>query len=88
MSETVGTRENMTGWEEYIGSCALLDKRPKQPCTIADCHRCGACLRLGCPALERGADGAVRVNAALCNGCGLCKQMCAFGCITGGGEKQ
>ncbi len=68
--------------------CALLDKRPKQPCTIADCHRCGACLRLGCPALERGADGAVRVNAALCNGCGLCKQMCAFGCITGGGEKQ
>ena len=68
--------------------CALLDKRPKQPCTIADCHRCGACLRLGCPALERGADGAVRVNAALCNGCGLCKQMCAFGCITGGDEKQ
>ena len=68
--------------------CALLDKRPKQPCTIADCHRCGACLRLGCPALERGADGAVRVNAALCNGCGLCRQMCAFGCITGGGEKQ
>ena len=68
--------------------CALLDKRPKQPCTIADCHCCGACLRLGCPALERGADGAVRVNAALCNGCGLCKQMCAFGCITGGGEKQ
>ena len=68
--------------------CALLDKRPKQPCTIADCHHCGACLRLGCPALERGADGAVRVNAALCNGCGLCKQMCAFGCITGGGEKQ
>ena len=68
--------------------CALLDKRSKQPCTIADCHRCGACLRLGCPALERGADGAVRVNAALCNGCGLCKQMCAFGCITGGGEKQ
>ena len=68
--------------------CALLDKRPKQPCTIADCHRCGACLRLGCPALERGADGAVRVNAALCNGCGLCKQMCVFGCITGGGEKQ
>ena len=68
--------------------CALLDKRPKQPCTIANCHRCGACLRLGCPALERGADGAVRVNAALCNGCGLCKQMCAFGCITGGGEKQ
>ncbi len=68
--------------------CALLDKRPKQPCTIADCHRCGACLRLGCPALERGADGAVRVNAALCNGCRLCKQMCAFGCITGGGEKQ
>ena len=38
--------------------------------------------------VERGADGAVRVNAALCNGCGLCKQMCAFGCITGGGEKQ
>ena len=68
--------------------CALLDKRPKQPCTIADCHHCGACLRLGCPALERGADGAVTVNAALCNGCGLCSQMCAFGCITGGGEKQ
>ena len=29
--------------------CALLDKRPKQPCTIADCHRCGACPRIQPP---------------------------------------
>lgn len=67
--------------------CALLDKRAKIPCKIENCHACGACLRLGCSALERDEHG-VHVNAALCNGCGLCKQMCAFGCIAGGGDAQ
>ena len=65
--------------------CALLDKRPKKPAKVLGCRNCGACMRLGCPAIERDEKG-VRINAALCNGCGLCVGQCAFGAITCGGD--
>lgn len=38
MSETVETRENMTGWEEYIGSCVLLDKYGN--CAVEEKYKC------------------------------------------------
>ena len=42
------------------------------------CRECGACLKLGCPALE--CDGGIpRVNPLLCAGCGLCNQVCPAG---------
>ena len=65
--------------------CALLDKRRHTPAKVSGCRNCGACMRLGCPAIEREAGG-VRINAALCNGCGLCVGQCPFGAISCGGD--
>jgi indolepyruvate ferredoxin oxidoreductase alpha subunit len=46
------------------------------------CKTCGMCLKLGCPAMEGGGKGvAPRVNGQLCNGCGMCEQVCKFGAI-------
>ncbi|MFQ9986151.1 MAG: indolepyruvate ferredoxin oxidoreductase subunit alpha, partial [Lachnospiraceae bacterium] len=45
------------------------------------CKRCGMCMRPGCPAITKAADGTISVNDTLCNGCGLCGSICSFGAI-------
>ena len=64
--------------------CALLDRNYPPACTVEDCRRCGMCFRLGCPAIEKQADGSAKINAALCVGCGLCAKVCHFGAIKEG----
>ena len=69
-------------------ACALLDKKSKKPALRIDtdaCKKCMACTKIGCPAIEKVAGG-VRINPALCVGCELCTQMCAFGAIRKAGE--
>ncbi len=46
------------------------------------CRKCRQCLVLDCPAIMEGADGAIRINEALCTGCGLCRQVCKFDAIS------
>ncbi len=68
--------------------CALLDKKNKKPALHIDtdkCRKCMACMRIGCPAIEKTENG-VQINPALCVGCGLCTQMCKFGAIGKDGE--
>ncbi len=64
--------------------CVLL-KGQKFPnlCVIDEdvCRACGACMRIGCPAMTRGENGKVKINATMCNGCGLCQNYCKFGAI-------
>lgn len=48
------------------------------------CKKCGACLRPGCPALTKNEDGTISIDVTMCNGCGLCMQLCPFEAI----EKQ
>jgi indolepyruvate ferredoxin oxidoreductase alpha subunit len=64
--------------------CALL-KGQKFPnmCAVdpEKCKKCGACMRIGCPAMTRGEDGKVKIDATMCNGCGLCQQYCKFNAI-------
>ena len=45
------------------------------------CKKCGACLRPGCPALTKNEDGTISIDETMCNGCGLCKQLCKFDAI-------
>lgn len=68
--------------------CVLLDKR-KKPVYISlsdKCKKCGMCLKPGCPAISRQADGTVRIDDTMCTGCGLCEQLCKFGAIEKVGE--
>ncbi|MBE5952063.1 MAG: indolepyruvate ferredoxin oxidoreductase subunit alpha [Lachnospiraceae bacterium] len=65
--------------------CVLLkgQKFTKKCVAEADkCKKCGACLRPGCPALTKKADGTVAIDATMCNGCGLCMGLCKFGAIS------
>ncbi|MDR2115455.1 MAG: indolepyruvate ferredoxin oxidoreductase subunit alpha [Planctomycetaceae bacterium] len=39
------------------------------------CRKCNACLKLGCPGLEKVGDQ-IRINEYLCAGCDLCKNVC------------
>ena len=45
------------------------------------CRKCGACLKPGCPALTRNPDGTVAIDETMCNGCGLCANLCGFDAI-------
>ena len=63
--------------------CALL-KGLKFPdrCVIdtEKCKNCGACLRIGCPAITKTENG-IKIDEVMCNGCGLCMSKCKFGAI-------
>ena len=64
--------------------CALLKglKFPNVVVARSDkCRKCGLCLKPGCPALTKKADGTVSIDATMCNGCGLCEQLCHFGAL-------
>ena len=67
------------------------------------CTGCKRCLELGCPAISwdvgkagdyKTADGKIKkrkgaslINKTLCNGCGLCYQVCKFNAIRGTTEE-
>lgn len=58
--------------------CPLAERKmPGQPLEIdtEKCKRCGACIKLGCPAIEKSGD-IVHINSLLCAGCTLCAQVC------------
>lgn len=64
--------------------CVLLKGNvfPYKCRPVADkCKKCGMCLKPGCPALTKKADGTIAIDDTMCNGCGLCEQLCKFGAI-------
>jgi len=64
--------------------CVLLKKQKftKKCITIPEnCKKCGMCLRPGCPALTKNTDGTISIDETMCNGCGLCMQLCKFNAI-------
>lgn len=56
--------------KKYTGHCKITDK----------CKTCKMCMKLGCPAISVD-GGAVRIDRAQCNGCGLCANVCPFEAI-------
>ncbi|MBO7304158.1 MAG: indolepyruvate ferredoxin oxidoreductase subunit alpha [Clostridia bacterium] len=64
--------------------CVLLKGQVfKNVCTVDSekCKKCGACLRVGCPAITREESGVAKIDPTMCNGCGLCVSLCKFGAI-------
>lgn len=64
--------------------CALLDKAPvtKQYYIEQDkCKKCGLCMKPGCPAITKKDNGDIVINDTMCNGCGLCVDLCKFDAI-------
>ena len=65
--------------------CALLDTAPVKAPYMIDteiCTRCGMCMKPGCPAITKKDNGDITINETMCNGCGLCVQLCRFGAIS------
>lgn len=63
--------------------CVLLDKS-KKPVYIEHedkCKKCGMCMKPGCPAMTRNADGTIHIDDTMCTGCGLCETLCKFEAI-------
>ena len=46
-----------------------------------NCKKCGACLKIGCPAITKKDDGTIVIDDTMCNGCGLCLNYCKFNAI-------
>ena len=63
--------------------CVLLKTVKAKPALVIDpekCKSCKRCMSLGCPAISMH-GGKARIDATLCVGCGVCKQLCAFDAI-------
>ncbi len=63
--------------------CVLLKSvKHEAPLTVDNdkCKSCKRCMTLGCPAISM-KDGKAKIDATLCVGCGVCKQLCAFDAI-------
>lgn len=65
--------------------CPLRERRSVgEPKMILedDCKGCKRCLKLACPAIEL-VDDSPKINEFLCNGCGLCEQVCPADAVVG-----
>ncbi len=66
--------------------CALLKYVKHKAPLCADrekCKGCKMCMKIGCPAISM-VDGKVEIDATLCTGCGVCRQLCKFGALQEG----
>ena len=80
-------RESVMGDELTViiakAPCALLKGQKFPDVCVVDtekCKKCGACLKIGCPALTKTPNG-LKIDSYMCNGCGLCMSYCKFGAI-------
>ncbi|HEY3377172.1 MAG TPA: thiamine pyrophosphate-dependent enzyme, partial [Armatimonadota bacterium] len=67
--------------------CMLIphEERPLVSVQADTCRACGACLKIGCPAISKQMvekNGKMRampvIDPLLCRGCGVCVQICPF----------
>ena len=64
--------------------CVMLKQKPMTHKCVSDpekCKKCQMCLKPGCPAITKRADGTIAIDDTLCNGCDLCKSLCKFDAI-------
>jgi indolepyruvate ferredoxin oxidoreductase alpha subunit len=73
-----------------LGDCVLAAKRNvgATPYQVDPdkCVACGACFKLGCPAIVRGEPKGKsfksKIDPTACIGCDVCRQVCKFGAIS------
>jgi indolepyruvate ferredoxin oxidoreductase alpha subunit len=64
-----------------LRTCPLKAGKGKLQQITDDCRSCGVCIKtLGCPAISMGEKHA-EIDPTLCNGCGVCAQICSFKAI-------
>ena len=69
--------------------CRIAAKLTKEGLCEVDetkCKACGACFKMGCPAMTRGKEVRpglfqMKIDASQCAGCRQCGQVCKFGAI-------
>ena len=67
----------------FKAPCVLLH-RTRNPFYFVngECHACGACTTLGCPAISKDPEtDLAAIDSVACIGCGQCAQYCAFNAI-------
>ena len=91
--DTVGLEKLIKEYAEKDEVCVIITKAPcvllkdhppithKCEADSEKCKHCGMCLKPGCPAITKCADGSVKIDDTMCNGCGLCKGLCKFDAI-------
>ncbi|MCL2305474.1 MAG: indolepyruvate ferredoxin oxidoreductase subunit alpha [Planctomycetaceae bacterium] len=58
--------------------CPLHLREPIGPPLVVDCDKCkkcGLCLKLGCPGIEKDGER-IQINSLLCAGCQMCQNLC------------
>ncbi|MDO9108321.1 MAG: indolepyruvate ferredoxin oxidoreductase subunit alpha [Coriobacteriia bacterium] len=72
----------------FCAPCALLIREKEQPYAVDEeaCTACGACIKLGCPAISKTSTGIAATDITVCVGCGDCVQVCKFDAIVPAGE--
>lgn len=72
----------------FRSPCALLIKDKEQPFGVDSdaCTACGACIKLGCPAISTDEGGKAQIDITVCVGCGDCVQVCRFDAIVPSGS--
>jgi len=64
-------------------ACALQCKNLDFALSVvnqAECRKCEACLKIGCPAIVKKGD-VIMIDKSFCFGCGICRQVCPFDAI-------
>jgi len=68
----------------FRAPCALIIREKGDPYAVDEdaCTKCGACVKLGCPAIGRDESTAIAyIDTAVCVGCGQCVQVCKYEAI-------
>jgi indolepyruvate ferredoxin oxidoreductase alpha subunit len=72
------------------GECIFVSRLSKAPYSVdlEKCIACHTCFRVGCPAIGLASEIHAksgrfksRIDATLCNGCDICRQVCPTGAI-------
>jgi len=83
---------DMTGTRVIIFEGPCINIVPKENAlwvSTETCRACGLCIRkLGCPAMSAGADRKAIIDATLCTGCRLCRNICRFDAIVPAADSE